>query len=84
MVTDYDCWHPDHDAVDRRPTSSACCTENAEKAKRLAGRLARDFPAEHERCPIGSDRALDHAIITAPDARDPRCSASSTRWPGAC
>ena len=30
-----------------------------------------DFPREHEPCPIGSDRALDHALITHPDARDP-------------
>ena len=35
-------------------------------------RLARDFPREHEPCPIGSDRALDNAIITAPEARDPQ------------
>jgi 5'-methylthioadenosine phosphorylase len=35
-------------------------------------RLARDFPREHEPCPIGSDRVLDTAIITAPDARDPK------------
>ena len=34
-------------------------------------RLAQDFPREHEACPIGSDRALDTAIITAPEARDP-------------
>ncbi len=33
---------------------------NAEKAKRLVARLAQDFPREHEPCPIGSDRALDH------------------------
>ena len=32
---------------------------------------ARDFPHEHEPCPIGSDRALDTALITAPEARDP-------------
>jgi 5'-methylthioadenosine phosphorylase len=44
---------------------------NADKARRLVARLARDFPAEHEACPIGSDRALDMAIITAPEARDP-------------
>ena len=44
---------------------------NADKAKRLVARLARDFPREHEPCPIGSDRALDNAIITAPEARDP-------------
>jgi 5'-methylthioadenosine phosphorylase len=44
---------------------------NAEKATKLVARLARDFPREHESCPVGSDRALDTAIITAPDARDP-------------
>jgi 5'-methylthioadenosine phosphorylase len=44
---------------------------NADRAKRLVARLARDFPREHEPCPIGSDRALDNAIITAPEARDP-------------
>ncbi len=56
MVTDFDCWQ---------------LTANAEKAKRLVARLAHDFPREHEPCPIGSDRALDTAIITAPEARDP-------------
>jgi 5'-methylthioadenosine phosphorylase len=45
-------------------------TVNADKAKRLVARLAQDFPREHEPCPIGSDRALDTALITAPDARD--------------
>ena len=44
--------------------------ENTEKAQRLVLRLARDFPKEHPACPIGSDRALDVAIITAPEARD--------------
>jgi 5'-methylthioadenosine phosphorylase len=43
---------------------------NAEKAKGLVARLARDFPRQHEPCPIGSDRALDTALITAPEARD--------------
>jgi 5'-methylthioadenosine phosphorylase len=45
-------------------------TANADKAKALVARLATDFPREHEPCPIGSDRALDTAIITAPEARD--------------
>ena len=45
--------------------------ENAGKAKRLVARLATEFPREHEPCPIGSDRALDSALITAPEARDP-------------
>ncbi len=70
MVTDFDCWHPDHDAVTVQDII-AMLTANAEKAKRLVGRLARDLPREHEPCPIGSDRALDTAIITAPEARDP-------------
>jgi 5'-methylthioadenosine phosphorylase len=70
MVTDFDCWHPDHDAVTVQDIIKIL-TANAEKAKRLVGRLAKDFPREHEPCPIGSDRALDNALITHPDARDP-------------
>jgi 5'-methylthioadenosine phosphorylase len=70
MVTDFDCWHPDHDAVTVEDIIRVL-TANAEKAKRLVARLARDFPREHEPCPIGSDRALDTAFITEPEARDP-------------
>ena len=69
MVTDFDCWHPDHDAVTVQDII-AVLGANADKAKALVARLARDFPDEHEPCPIGSDRALDTALITAPDARD--------------
>jgi 5'-methylthioadenosine phosphorylase len=69
MVTDFDCWHPDHDAVTVSDII-AVLTANAERAKGLVARLARDFPREHEPCPIGSDRALDAALITAPGARD--------------
>ncbi|HEX4553681.1 MAG TPA: S-methyl-5'-thioadenosine phosphorylase [Xanthobacteraceae bacterium] len=71
MVTDFDCWHPDHDAVTVQDIIKVL-TANAEKAKRLVARLARDFPRTHEPCPIASDRALDTAIITAPEARDRR------------
>jgi 5'-methylthioadenosine phosphorylase len=70
MVTDFDCWHPDHDAVTVQDIIRVL-TANADKAKRLVARLAQDFPREHEPCPIGSDCALDTAIITAPEARDP-------------
>jgi 5'-methylthioadenosine phosphorylase len=69
MVTDFDCWHPDHGAVTVSDII-AVLTANAERAKGLVARLARDFPREHEPCPIGSDRALDAALITAPGARD--------------
>jgi 5'-methylthioadenosine phosphorylase len=69
MVTDYDCWHPDHDAVTVQDIIKVLMA-NADKAKRLVARLAKDFPREHEPCPIGSDRALDTALITDPKARD--------------
>jgi len=69
MVTDFDCWHPDHDAVTVQDIIRVL-TANAEKATRLVARLAKDFPRDHEPCPIGSDRALDAALITAPEARD--------------
>jgi 5'-methylthioadenosine phosphorylase len=70
MVTDFDCWHPDHDAVTVQDIIKVLIA-NAEKGTRLVTRLARDFPREHEPCPIGSDRALDNALITAPEAHDP-------------
>src|SRR6266481_9397848 len=70
MVTDFDCWHPDHDAVTVQDIIRVL-NSNAERAKGLVARLARDFPRQHEPCPVGSDRALDTALITAPEARDP-------------
>ncbi|GAC1642930.1 MAG: S-methyl-5'-thioadenosine phosphorylase [Bradyrhizobium sp.] len=70
MVTDFDCWHPDHGAVTVQDIIRVLAT-NADKAKGLVARLASDFPREHEPCPIGSDHALDTALITAPEARDP-------------
>jgi 5'-methylthioadenosine phosphorylase len=70
MVTDYDCWHPEHDAVEV-DAIIAVVRRNADTAARLVARLARDFPAEHEPCPVRSDRALETSLITPPDARDP-------------
>jgi 5'-methylthioadenosine phosphorylase len=70
MVTDFDCWHADHDNVDVASVIKIVF-ENAHKASGVIARLLRDFPAEHEACPVGSDRALDTAMITAPSARDP-------------
>jgi 5'-methylthioadenosine phosphorylase len=70
MVTDFDCWHPDHDAVDVAAVIKVV-HENALKVGRLLTRLLADFPAEHEPCPVGSDRALENAVLTAPEARDP-------------
>jgi 5'-methylthioadenosine phosphorylase len=70
MVTDYDCWHEVHGAVDVASLLRVM-DENRGKAQRLFARFARDFPAEHIPCPVGSDRALDGAILTQPTARDP-------------
>ncbi len=70
MVTDFDCWHPEHDMVDVAAVV-ATVRANADSAARLIARVARDFPAEHETCPVKSDRSLDGAIMTAPAMRDP-------------
>jgi len=70
MVTDFDCWHPGHDAVTVQQIVGVL-RDNATRAQGLVARLAQDFPREHEPCPVGSDRALDSALITAPEARDP-------------
>jgi 5'-methylthioadenosine phosphorylase len=70
MVTDYDCWHEVHGAVDVASLVRVM-QENRGRAERLFARLAQEFPAEHVPCPVGSDRALDGAILTRPEARDP-------------
>jgi 5'-methylthioadenosine phosphorylase len=69
MVTDYDSWHEDHGTVDVAKVIKVL-NENSGAAKRLVATLARDFPREHPPCSIGSDRALDFAIMTAPGKRD--------------
>ena len=70
MVTDYDCWHEEHAEVDIKAVIEVM-KHNTELAQRLVLRLARDFPRIHPQCPIGSDRALDVALITAREMRDP-------------
>ena len=70
MVTDYDCWHETHERVDARLVLDVM-KANIVNAHKIIARLASDFPSEHEPCPIGSDRALDHALVTDLDLRDP-------------
>jgi len=70
MVTDYDCWHPDHGAVDVA-TVIATLTGNSAKAAQMIGLLPRLLETDRAPCPHGCDRALDHAIMTAPARRDP-------------
>ena len=81
MVTDYDCWHTEHDDVDVASVI-AIMRGNTEKAQRLVANLARNFPKEHPACPIGSDKALDVAIITPPEARDPALVGQTRRRRG--
>jgi 5'-methylthioadenosine phosphorylase len=69
MVTDFDCWHDDHEHVDVASVL-AVMKSNTQKAQALVLQLAGSFPREHQPCPIGSDRALDVALITAPEKRD--------------
>ena len=70
MVTDFDCWHPLHGKVDVAAVIKMV-ERNAVNAAKLLARMLRDFPAEHEPCPAGSDRALEHAVLTPASARDP-------------
>ncbi len=70
MITDYDSWHPHHGEVD---VSAIIATliGNADKGRALVGRLPALLGADRQPCPQGCDRALEHAILTAPEARDP-------------
>lgn len=70
MITDYDSWHPDHGAVDVTQII-ATLRGNADKARDMLRRLPALLGANRPPCPHGCDRALDHAILTAPDAREP-------------
>jgi 5'-methylthioadenosine phosphorylase len=69
MVTDFDAWHPHHDAVDVAQVV-ATMKGNSERARQFVVALAHAMPRVHAPCPIGSDRALDGAIMTAPEKRD--------------
>ncbi|MFI4948491.1 MAG: S-methyl-5'-thioadenosine phosphorylase [Alphaproteobacteria bacterium] len=70
MVTDYDCWHPGHDAVTVEAIVSVL-NANAAHARALI-RVVVPLLARHEGpCHQGCDHALEHALITAPERRDP-------------
>jgi 5'-methylthioadenosine phosphorylase len=70
MVTDFDCWHPDHDAVTVEQVVKVLFS-NADKARALVKAVVPMLGAERGPCPAGCDRALDYALITAPEKRDP-------------
>lgn len=70
MITDYDSWHPDHGEVDVNDII-ATLTGNAQKARNLIAGLPSMLGADRAPCPHGCDRALEFAVMTAPEARDP-------------
>jgi 5'-methylthioadenosine phosphorylase len=70
MVTDYDSWHPDHGAVDITEIIRTL-TGNADKGREMVRRLPALLGAERAPCPHGCDRALEYALMTAPEKRDP-------------
>ena len=74
MVTDYDCWHPDHDHVTVEAVVKVLLA-NAEHARALVRDLVPMLGQERDLCPAGCDRALEHALITAPSKRDPAMKA---------
>jgi 5'-methylthioadenosine phosphorylase len=71
MVTDYDCWHDSHGAVDVAQVI-AVVQANASAARGLVARLPALMDPDRQPCPHACDRALSHAIMTAPDKRDPK------------
>ena len=71
MVTDFDCWHPDHDHVTVEAVVRVLL-DNADKARALVQRVVPEIGRPRELCPAGCDRALDNAIITASHMRDPQ------------
>jgi 5'-methylthioadenosine phosphorylase len=70
MVTDYDCWHPGHDAVTVDMIVGVLLA-NAEKARALVKSVVPLLSGHTGPCRQGCQHALDHALITAPAARDP-------------
>jgi len=70
MVTDYDCWHEDHDSVTVDAVIKVMLG-NAANARKLIAAAASKLGPERTACPLGVESMLDTAVITAPDKRDP-------------
>ena len=70
MVTDFDCWHPDHDHVTVDAIVKVLLS-NADNARTLVRELVPTLGQPRDLCTAGCDRALEHALITAPGKRDP-------------
>lgn len=69
MVTDFDCWHEQHENVEVTPILEVLRT-NAERSKRLVRDIARRLGSERGDDDEGLDTVLDRAIVTSPELRD--------------
>ncbi len=69
MITDYDSWHPDHGEVDVSEIIKTLMG-NADNARDTVKALPELLGNERSDCPQGCDKALEFAIMTAPEARD--------------
>jgi 5'-methylthioadenosine phosphorylase len=70
MITDYDSWHPDHGEVDIT-SILATMHANVSKARTLLEQTIPTLSGQRPPCPHGCDRALEFAVMTAPEQRDP-------------
>jgi len=70
MVTDYDCWHPDHGAVTVDQIVKVLLA-NADNARTLVKHAVPKIGADADACGCGCRSALEYAVMTAPHARDP-------------
>jgi 5'-methylthioadenosine phosphorylase len=70
MVTDYDCWHPDHDHVSVEAIIRVL-NENADRARAVVRAVVPALARRDGSCPHGCHTALANAIITPPQFRDP-------------
>ncbi|HWP12727.1 MAG TPA: S-methyl-5'-thioadenosine phosphorylase [Ramlibacter sp.] len=70
MVTDFDCWHPGHEAVTVNQIIQVLLA-NADKARSLVRHVAPHIAGDRDAPACGCRHALDHALITAPEVRDP-------------
>ena len=70
MVTDYDCWHPQHGEVSVEEILQTI-SHNTVRMQTLMTHAIPAVAADASASACTCRRALDHAILTAPDARDP-------------
>ena len=69
MVTDFDCWHPDHESVEVSDIIHTL-TNNSSKAQNLIENLPTELIMNRDKCNLGCNNSLDNALISSPEKRD--------------